>query len=142
MRLILFAIPLAVAAVPAAAATPPPPGQIQIPRELTDPKLVERIQAMSQALSSALLNLPVGQIQAAAEGRPATEADRRRTVRDLAGVTDQQLQRTIAVNGPKVQAAVQALQKSLPAMSKALSDAQTDIERAVANMPRPDYPKR
>jgi hypothetical protein len=97
---------------------------------------------MSQALSSALLNLPVGQIQAAAEGRPATEADRRRTVRDLAGVTDQQLQRTIAVNGPKVQAAVQALQKSLPAMSKALSDAQTDIERAVANMPRPDYPKR
>jgi hypothetical protein len=89
-----------------------------------------------------VLDLPVGQIEAAAEGRPATEADRRRTVRDVAGVTDRQVQHQIAVSGPKIQAAVEALQKSLPAVSRALSDAQTEIERAVANMPRPDYPKR
>jgi hypothetical protein len=141
MQHILFAIPLALAAAPAAAA-PPPPGQIQLPPELTDPRFAERLNAMTQSLSKALLDLPVGQIQAAAEGRPVTDADRRRTVRDVAGISDKELQRKIAVNGPKIQAALQALQKSLPAMTKALSDAQADIERAVANMPRPDYPKR
>jgi hypothetical protein len=142
MRHILFAIPLGLAAVPAAAAAPPPQGQIQIPPELTDPEFAQRIGAMTKALSTAVLDLPVGQIEAAAEGRPATEADRRRTVRDVAGVTDRQVQHQIAVSGPKIQAAVEALQKSLPAVSRALSDAQTEIERAVANMPRPDYPKR
>lgn len=143
MHHFLFAIPLALAAVPAVAATPPPPsGQIRIPPELTDPRLAERLNAMTQSLSKAFLDLPIGQIQAAAEGRQPTEADRRRTVRDVAGISDSELQRQIAVNGPKIQAAMQALQRSLPAVSKALSDAQTQVEQAVANMPRPDYPKR
>jgi len=146
MRCYLFAVTLILLAVPAAAAPPPPRQQIQIPQELTDPRTAERIGAMSEALSRALLDLPVGEIQAAAEGRPATAADRKRTVRDIERARDpnfdRDIQQQIAQVGPQVQASMQAFARSLPAITQALSNAADEIERAAANMPRPDYPKR
>jgi len=147
MRCCLSAIPLVLLAAPAAAAPPPPPQQqMQIPPELTDPRTAERIGAMSEALSKALLDLPVGEIQAAAEGRPATPADRKRTVRDIERARDpnfdRDIQRQIAEVGPQVQASMQAFARSLPAITQALSNAADEIERAAANMPRPDYPRR
>ena len=152
MRCCLSVIPLVLLAAPVAAAPPPPPPQqpqqqqMQIPPELTNPKTAERIAAMSEALSKALLDLPVGEIQAAAEGRPATPADRKRTVRDIERARDpnfdRDIQRQIAEVGPQVQASMQAFARSLPAITQALSNAADEIERAAANMPRPDYPRR
>ena len=152
MRCCLSAILLVLLAAPVAAAPPPPPPQqpqqqqMQIPPELTNPKTAERIAAMSEALSKALLDLPVGEIQAAAEGRPATPADRKRTVRDIERARDpnfdRDIQRQIAEVGPQVQASMQAFARSLTAITQAQSNAADEIERAAANMPRPDYPRR
>src|SRR5688500_8134342 len=85
MRICLLLAPLAVMASPALAQSPAPaapPETTSVPPELTDPATAEKLGRMMQALSRAFLNLPVGEIEAAAEGRPATRADRRRTVRD------------------------------------------------------------
>jgi hypothetical protein len=141
MRYALFAIPFALLAAPAVAAQAEQPGQVRIPTELTDPRTAERIAGMTDALSKALLDLPVGEIEAAAEGRPATAADRRRTIRDVARATEPEIERKLAESGPKVRAAMQAFSAALPAITEALSEAAEKIERATANMPQPGYPK-
>ncbi|HET7317093.1 MAG TPA: hypothetical protein VFI88_06700 [Sphingomicrobium sp.] len=138
MRLYLLATPLLAAAASASAAPP----AIQVPPELTDPQFVERMADMTQALSKALLELRVGEIQAATEGRAPTAADRQRTVGDVAQISPRELHRQIAQARPRIEAATQAFAKALPEITKALSEATTAIDRAAANMPRPDYPKR
>ena len=50
---------------------------------------------MLGALSKAFMNLPVGEIEAAVEGRPVTAADRNRTVRDVAGGGDPNFEREL-----------------------------------------------
>ena len=146
MRYLLFAVPLAILAAPAAAAQSAQPEAISIPPELTDPKFVERIAGMTEALSKALLDLPVGEIAAAAEGRPATEADRRRTIRDIGRLSDpnfeRDIQRQMVEARPRVEAAMQAFARALPSMTRSLSEMADRIERATANMPQPGYPRR
>ena len=146
MRHYLFAVPLAFLAAPAVAAQPVEPEPIRIPPELSDPQFIERIAGMTEALSKALLDLPIGDIEAAVEGRPAGEADRRRTVRDLGSVSDpnfeRDVQRQLAEARPRLKAAMEALAKALPSMSKALSQAASEVERATANVPQPGYPRR
>lgn len=142
MRQYLFAIPLLIAAVPAAAQPAPQREEIRIPPELTDPKLVDRLMEMNKALAKALLDVPVGEIEAAAQGRAPTEADRRRAVRDVARLSERDIERTIAEARPQVQAAMQAFARSLPAMTRALSEAANAVERAAANVPQPGYPRR
>ena len=144
MRKLLIAIALAGLAAPVAAA--PAPEDIRIPPELTDPKTLEKIERVNQALAKALLAMPVGEIKAAAEGRAATEHEKGMTVRDMARLKDPNfeanLQREIAQSGPRMREAMKAFSAALPAMTKALSQAADTMERAVENMPRPDYPKR
>ena len=140
MRPYLLTLGLALIAAPALAA--PQPEEIRIPPELTDPQLIERLTNVTDTLSRALLELPVGEIEAAAEGRPVTDADRRRTVRDVSRVSEREIQQQIAAARPKLQAAMQAFARALPAMTNALSEAASEIERATANVPQPGYPRR
>lgn len=144
MRQFLIAFALAGIAAPAMAA--PAPEDIRIPPELTDPSTIDKLERMNQALARALLDLRVGEIEAAAQGRAATEADRNRTVRDIGRLKDPNfeanIQRQIAESGPRMREAMKAFSTALPAMTKALSEAADTIERAMENMPRPDYPKR
>jgi hypothetical protein len=150
MRACLMVLPLMLAASPALAqAKPAPvtvPEAIVVPPELTDPATAERLGAMVQALSKAVLNLPVGEIQAAAEGRPATRADRGRTVRELGRREDpnfeRNLERQLADSGALMRASMKAFTAALPAMIKGLSDASREFEKATANLPSPNYPKR
>ena len=142
MRLCLITIPLLFAAVPAATAPPPQRNEIEVPLELTDPKLVDRLMEMNKALTKALLDLPVGELEAAVQGRAPTEADRRRTVRDSAHLSEGEIEQKIARARPQVEATMKAFARSLPAMTRALSQAADAIERATANMPQPGYPKR
>ena len=44
--------------------------------------------------------------------------------------------------GPKIQQSIAAINRAIPAMMQALDQAQQAIERAVANMPDPTYPRR
>ena len=152
MRACLMVLPLMLAASPALAqaksapAPAPVPEANVVPPELTDPATAERLGAMVQALSKAVLNLPVGEIQAAAEGRPVTRADRGRTVRELGRAEDpnfeRNLERQLADSDALMRASMKAFTAALPAMIKGLSDAGRELEKATANLPSPNYPKR
>jgi len=137
MRTALALLPLMVLAAPAAAAPPPP----QVPPQLSDPATIDRLTNAMQALSHAMMNLPVGQIQAAVEGRPVTPADRNRTLRDIEPGLDRDVQAQIAQARPRIQASMKALSEAMPAMMQSLHEAKKALDRAEANMPDPNYPK-
>ncbi len=143
MRLLLIALPLALAATPAVAQRYDAP---QLPRELTDPANADKVGRMAGALSRALLDLNVGEIEAAVQGRPVTQADRRRTVRDVAAGGDPTIERRIerqaANSGAAIQAGARAMADALPAIMQSLDRAAAEIDRATANLPTPGYPRR
>lgn len=145
MRHFLLAVPIALAAAPVDAQPASQPQQIQIPKELTDPAMADKLAKMLQGLSKAFMELPVGEVQAAVEGREATAEEKRMTVRDLGRrgdpEFDRKLERQIAQSKPMIEYSMKALSQALPAMTRALSDAARQMERATANMPRPDYPR-
>jgi hypothetical protein len=148
MRAFQLILPLAMVASPALAQTKPapPPEAIAIPPALTDPATADRLGGMMQAMSKAFLNLPVGEIEAAAEGRPATQADRRQTIRDLGRNANPNFERNfnqhLADSRATMQATMKAFATALPAMMKGLNEAGRAIEQATANLPSPYYPKR
>ena len=150
MRLGLVVLPLALSAAPALAqpiALPPAEAQAtQLPPQLADPMTADRIADAMQSLSQALLDLRVGRLQAALEGRRATPSEKRLTVRDLARRDDpafeQRLQKRIADARPKMEQSIKALNEAVPEVAEDLQRAQRSIERAIANMPDPNYPRR
>jgi hypothetical protein len=138
----LIVLPFLLIATPAVAQESTP----QIPPELTDPATVHRLAGTLQVLSQALLNMKVGGVEAALEGREATPQERNLTVRDLARRKDpdfdRHLQQKVAAVGPEIERRMIAMQRALPEMMHSLHDAQKSIERAAANMPDPAYPRR
>ena len=143
MRALLIALPLMLVAAPATAQQYPQPGP-EVERVLNDPAMADTLGRVAGVLTRSLMNLPVGEMEAAIEGRPVTPADRARTVRDSVG--DPDLDRRVAAeaaqSGRTMQAAGKAMMSSLPAIMGAIGQAQDAIERAVANMPNPNYPRR
>ena len=139
MRKTLIVLPLLFAASPALAQPVP-----QLPPELTDPATADKLAGAMQALSQAFLNVRIGEVKAALEGRPATAAERNMTVRDVARRDDpdfdRHMQQRMANVGPMMQQSMRALNTALPEMVRSLHDAQESLERAVANMPDPTYP--
>ncbi len=145
MRLALIALPLLVAASRALAQAAPPaplPETIQLPPELTDPKWADRLTDAVAAMSKAFLDMPVGEVEAAIEGRQPTAADKRRTVRSETRMSEREIGQQIEESRPAMQAGMKAVAAALPAMMRGMSEAQREIERAMANVPRPDYPRR
>lgn len=144
MRTMLILVPLLLSASPALAQTAAPSPQTpqEMQRVLSDPAMVDRMTNVMQALSKAFLDMPVGGIEAAIEGRPPTAAERRRKVRDIEPGIDRDVQAQMAHAKPMVQQSMRALSDSLPAMMSGLKQVQESLERAAANMPDPTYPKR
>jgi hypothetical protein len=141
MRAKLSLIPLLLASAPAVAQPTP-----QLPPQLTDPRTAQKLAGAMQVLSQALLNVPVGEVKAALEGREASPQERNMTVGDLARRDDpdfdRHLHQQMANVGPMVQQSMQTLNRALPAMMKGLHDAEKSLDRAVANLPDPTYPRR
>ncbi len=143
MRAVLILIPAVLAASPALAAPPP-----LLPPVLTDPALADQVGRVAGALTRSLMNLPVGEVEAAIAGRPPTRADRSRTVRDSIGdpYAEQRIADQAAASGRTIQvvgqAASRVLANSLPAIMGAIDGARDEIERAVGNLPDPTYPRR
>jgi len=142
MRAILFALPLALIASPAIAEKPAVSESVQLPPELTDMRWADRLTDAVAAMSRAFLNMPVGEVEAAIQGRDATAADRRRTVRSETKMSEREIRQQMEAARPAMQAGIKAMAAALPAMMEGLSKAQQELDRAAANMPRPDYPKR
>ena len=143
MRKILIALPLLLCATPAFAQQGPPP---MLPPELTDPETVHQLAGTLQELSHALMNVRVGEARAALEGRDATPRERNQTVGDLVRRKDpnfdRHLHQQIASVEPQVERGMQAVNRALPALMQSLDDAERAVDRAVANMPDPTYPRR
>jgi hypothetical protein len=143
MRAHLLILPLLACAAPALAqpAPPPPP-----PPQLLDPATADRLADGMQALSEALLDIRVGELQAAIEGREATAAEKKLTVRDLGRRDDRDFDRhlreQIAATKPVIAQSMKALNEALPGMMQGLEQARESLERATANMPDPNYPRR
>ena len=145
MRKILIFLPLLLVASPALS-QPAPSDTAQIERVLNDPAMADRLTNVMQVMSKAFLDLPAGEVQAALEGRPATPAEKRMTVRDIGRRDDpnfdRNFQRQIAQSGPVIRQGMHTMSEALPAMMQGLAQAQHALERAAANMPDPTYPKR
>jgi hypothetical protein len=140
MRALLFALPLALAPVPAAAA----PADHKIPPELSDPAMADKLGRMMGALTKALMDMPVGEMEATVQGREPTAADKNKRVRDSIGGPDaeKQVEAQVAASGRQMQAMTKALVASLPAIMSSLEGVERELERAAANLPDPTYPKR
>lgn len=119
---------------------------VQLPPELTDPATGQKLQRSIQAMSNALLDLRVGEMQAALEGRNATKAEKKLTVRDLERRNDpnfdRKVQQQIANVGPTIDRSIKAVNEALPAMLQGIEQAREAVERVTANMPDPSYPNR
>lgn len=143
MRRLFIAACLATMAAPAVAS---PVGEIRLPPQLSDPAMADRVGRVAEALVRAVMVMPVGEVQAAMEGRAATPADRQRTVRDVAGVGDPDFERRIAAEAAygsrAAQVAAGAMVRALPDVLRSLEGAARYMDRALANLPRPDYPRR
>jgi hypothetical protein len=150
MRFSLLVLPLAMAASPALGevkgARAPAAEAIAVPKSLTDPATADKLARMMQALSQAFLNLPVGELEAASQGRAVTPGDRNRTLREIGRKDnpnfERDLQSDLAGSRAVIQASTKAFAAALPALMKSLSEASRELEKATANMPRPNYPKR
>jgi hypothetical protein len=104
---------------------------------------------MLGGLTRAMMNMPIGEMQAAVEGRKPNAADKTRTLRDVAGGgpdLDRKVEAQVAQALPRMQAGLEAMAKSLPAMAKAVEEAaeamEGSLDRATANIPQPGYPKQ
>jgi hypothetical protein len=146
LSLALIAAPAAAADVPRQVATPAPADTREIDRVLNDPATVDTLTRAMQSLSGAFLNLPIGEVEAAIEGRTPTAADKRRTIRDAGRADDPNFDRNVArqlAEGRAVmQSSMRAMAQALPAMRKSMSEMSRTLEQAIANMPSPAYPKR
>jgi hypothetical protein len=142
MRKIVMILPLFVWAAPAAAEPKP----IQLPRELTDPASAQKLANAMQALSQAFLNVKVGGVEAALEGREASPQEKNMTVGDMVRRKDpdfdRHMQQQVATVGPQLQRSMRAMNEALPELVQSFKDAKKSLERAAANMPDPTYPKR
>ena len=144
MRKSLIFLPLLFLATPAVAQRTDP--AIKLPRELTDPAAQMRLAAKLQSISSALLNVKVGDVAAALDGREATPSERNQTLGDVVRRKDpnfdRDVAREVATVGPKIQKGMETLNRTLPRVMHDVADAQKSIDRAVANIPDPSYPQR
>ena len=140
--LVALAMVASAAAPVAAQETAPTADEMRLPPEMSDPRLADRLVDTLQVLSKAFLSLPAGEVEAALEGRPATSADRTRTIASETGLTENELKRKLDESRPAMKGAQKALIAAIPALMKGFAEAQKEFERAAANMPQPGYPKR
>ena len=145
MRSHWIALPLILAPVPAQAQTAPAPKETpQLPREFTDPAIADKLGKMAGALTRALMDMPVGELEATIQGREPTAADKSKRVRDAIGgpEAERQVEAQVAQSGIQMQAMTKALVDSLPSLMAALGQLESNLERVTANIPDPTYPKR
>jgi hypothetical protein len=122
----------------------PAPPVMALPPVLSDPAMADQLGRVAGVLTRSVMDLPVGEVEAALEGRVPTRADRRRTVRDSIPdpYLDQRIAEQAAASGRTMQAETKALAASLPAILQAVEGARGEIERAMSNLPDPTYPRR
>jgi hypothetical protein len=124
----------------------PAPTVVNLPAELSDPALAGKLTDSLRSIATTLLDMRVGNLHVAIEGRKPTAGERNMTVRELARRSDpdfdRHLKQHISEARPKIEMGIRAVNDALPEVTADLERAQKAIERALANMPDPNYPKR
>lgn len=138
MRIVLTCAAFVVA-TPAAAQPAPAP---QLPPEITDGRMIDQLGSVTEAVARAVMNLPVGELEAAIENRPVTREDRNRTVRSVTGMSDREISESVERGTAATKAGTQAMVRALPVITEALNRIGDDLARAVANLPSPTYPRQ
>ena len=144
MRHLIALALLSSVSAPALAAPQPqyvPPPLPAAPPVLGDGQVVDQLGSVVGGVTKALLDLPVGEVEAAIENRPPTRADRAKTVRSVTGVNERDVDRQMAEGTRAVKASGAALERALPVIVEALNRAGEQIDRATANLPQPGYPR-
>ena len=141
MRATMLLLPLLAAAAPVSAQMAPPYQPMVIP-----PAAADKVANALDAVTDALLDVKVGKLKAAIDGRPATPGEREMTLRDMAASKDpnfeRDLHRKIAEARPMVRESIRSVDAAVPQVMQGLQQASRAIERATANMPDPTYPQR
>ena len=135
-------LPLLIAAIGIATPAAAQPLPNQLPPEIASGQIIDQLEPVARGLSRALLDLPVGEIEAAVENRPVRPQDRNKRVRDMAGVDQRELDRSIAAGSETLKAGGQALVRALPAITRSLNQVGDELGRVMNNLPSPTYPRR
>lgn len=138
---------LPTAALAQAAPRPADPSAAEVAemqRQIADPATGAALSRVTGALTRALMDLPVGEMEAAIEGRAATAADKKRTVRDSIGGPEEaaRVEREVAASGAQVQVMQKALVAALPGMIAAAGEMEKAMDEARASLPREDDQRR
>jgi hypothetical protein len=151
MRAGVVLVPLLFSAAPCLSQTisrdaAPASKVIRLPAELSDPASADKLTDSMRSLATALLDIRVGNLHAAIQGREPARGERNMTLRELARRSDpdfdRHLQQHISEARPKIEKGIHAVNDALPKVTADLVRAQKAIERALANMPDPNYPRR
>ena len=139
-------LPLVIAALAATAATPAlakaAPPQPQLPPEIADGRMLDQLGDVAGVLAKALMNLPVGEVEAAIENRPVTAKDRQKTVATEMGTDARGIDSQVERGKVAMKQGGQAMVRALPVITRELNRVGEQLDRALANMPSPTYPKR
>jgi hypothetical protein len=138
MRIALTCVALFLA-TPAAAQPAPAP---QLPPEITDGRMIDQLGNVTEAMARAVMNMPVGELEAAIENRPVTREDRSKTVRSVSGMSDREISESVERGTAATKAGTQAMVRALPVITEALNRVGDELARAMANLPSPNYPRQ
>ena len=149
MRFFIALIAAAMPAVAVAQAAPrpadPAPAEVaEMQRQIADPATGAALSRVTGALTRARMHLPVGEMEPAMDGRAATAADKKRTVRDSIGGPEEaaRVEREVAASGAQVQVMQKALVAALPGMIAAAGEMEKAMDEARASLPREDDQRR
>ena len=116
----------------------------ELQKRLADPKTGAMISAITVAMTDAMMDMKVGPMVAAAEGRKPTRAEKKRTMRDMVEANDpkaeQKIKAAAAQSGQTLQAAGAAMAVMLPKLIEVFGTMGEQMEEVVANLPRPVDP--
>ena len=136
MRAIILSLPMLLCSTPLYAQAAP----------VIPPAAADRAANTLDAITDAVLDLHIGKLKAAIDGRPATAADRNMTLRDLQARKDpdfdRKLHQQIAQARPMIRQGIERVNDAVPEVLDDLQHVSRAVERATANLPDPTYPVR
>lgn len=136
MRTIILALPLLLGSTPLCAQVAP----------VIPPSAVDRATSTVGAITDAILDLRIGKLKAAIDGRQPTMAERQMTIRDLEARKDPnfegKLRQQIAEARPALREGIARVNDAVPEVMDDLQRAGEALQRATANLPDPSYPRR
>ncbi|HWH18786.1 MAG TPA: hypothetical protein VNT77_10725 [Allosphingosinicella sp.] len=122
---------------------PMDPRDEEIVRSIPDPREVEAVGAAAGRAMDAILDMPVGPLREAIEGRRLSRREREETLGDHAAKDDpyfrERMRDQLAVAGVAVGVLAEQMAVMTPVLRQTLEDVERRVEEAVRTPPPHDY---